>query len=176
MGLDMHLVKRTYIRKQDVTPTENLKTRINWENVNSIFVSEEVAYWRKANAIHAWFVENVQHGVDDCGEYNVDFDKLIELLGVCKTIKSESVLMNAEVISGTIFENGERKTITTPGAQIVNDQVAKNMLPTKEGFFFGSTNYDNYYMSQIDDTIKMLEEITSKDPEGDYTYTYCSSW
>ena len=28
---------------------------------------EEVGYWRKANAIHGWFVRNVQNGKDDCG-------------------------------------------------------------------------------------------------------------
>ncbi len=30
------------------------------------YIQEEVAYWRKANAIHKWFVENVQDGQDDC--------------------------------------------------------------------------------------------------------------
>ena len=46
-------------------------------------------YWRKANAIHNWFVENVQDGQDDCRKYWVDIDKLIELR---KTIKK--VLQN----------------------------------------------------------------------------------
>ena len=31
----------------------------------------EVAYWRKANAIHGWFVYNIQDGVDDQNEYYV---------------------------------------------------------------------------------------------------------
>lgn len=42
------------------------------------------AYWRKANQIHKWFVDNVQNGSDDCGEYYVSQDKLIELLALCK--------------------------------------------------------------------------------------------
>lgn len=29
-------------------------------------VSVTVAYWRKAHTVHAWFVSNVQDGVDDC--------------------------------------------------------------------------------------------------------------
>lgn len=29
-------------------------------------VSFQVAYWRKANAIHKWFVDNVQGGKDEC--------------------------------------------------------------------------------------------------------------
>ena len=27
---------------------------------------KEVAYWRKSNQIHRWFVDNVQDGIDDC--------------------------------------------------------------------------------------------------------------
>ena len=42
------------------------------------------AYWRKANQIHNWFVTNVQGGEDNCGEYYVPQDKLIELLAICK--------------------------------------------------------------------------------------------
>jgi hypothetical protein len=41
---------------------------------------EQVGYWRKANQIHRWFVENVQDGVDNCGEYTVTREKLDELL------------------------------------------------------------------------------------------------
>jgi hypothetical protein len=42
-------------------------------------VIEEVMYWRKANQIHKWFVDNVQDGVDDCKEYWVSEEKLQEL-------------------------------------------------------------------------------------------------
>ena len=44
----------------------------------------EVAYWRKANAIHGWFVDNIQDGVDDQNEYYVSKEKLEELLPVCE--------------------------------------------------------------------------------------------
>lgn len=49
-------------------------------------VFEEVAYWRKANQIHAWFVKNVQNGVDDCGEYEVTMEQLESLLDVCNEV------------------------------------------------------------------------------------------
>ena len=31
-------------------------------------IMEMVGYWRKQNAIHNWFVENVQDGIDDCDQ------------------------------------------------------------------------------------------------------------
>jgi len=40
---------------------------------------KEVGYWRKANAIHAWFVKNVQYGVDECQKVEVSVAKLKKL-------------------------------------------------------------------------------------------------
>jgi hypothetical protein len=47
-------------------------------------VTIPLAYWRKANAIHRWFVENVQGGKDDCQRAYVGRDKLNELRAKCK--------------------------------------------------------------------------------------------
>lgn len=46
----------------------------------------EFGYWRKANAIHNWFVENVQDGVDNCGNYYVSMEKLKDLLVLVKKV------------------------------------------------------------------------------------------
>jgi hypothetical protein len=50
----------------------------------------EVAYWRKVNAVHKWFVDNVQDGEDDCHEYGVPREKLQELLDICKLIELDN--------------------------------------------------------------------------------------
>ena len=47
-------------------------------------VQIQVAYWRKANHIHKWFVDHVQDGNDDCEEYRVTRDQLQLLLDNCK--------------------------------------------------------------------------------------------
>jgi hypothetical protein len=46
----------------------------------------EAVYWRKANAIHAWFVQNVQAGRDDCGSYHVSRDQLARLVATCDQV------------------------------------------------------------------------------------------
>lgn len=51
--------------------------------------SKEVAYWRKVNAVHQWFVDNVQGGEDDCGCYLVTKENLLELKEICKEIKAD---------------------------------------------------------------------------------------
>ena len=101
MGLDMYLWREIYVGAEythrGVTGSIELNyqgTRlpVNFKKVSTI--TEEAMYWRKANAIHNWFVENVQDGQDDCRKYWVDIDKLIELR---KTIKK--VLQNHKLAS-----------------------------------------------------------------------------
>ena len=43
-------------------------------------------YWRKANAIHDWFVQNCQDGVDECQYSNeISAEQLAELVSLCET-------------------------------------------------------------------------------------------
>ena len=98
MGLDMYLEKRTYVQYWEHTDAElqyDVKvtrggnpTNINPKKVK--YIIEEAGYWRKFNALHGWFVENVQDGVDDCGDYDVSNEKLEEVLGICKEIKADN--------------------------------------------------------------------------------------
>ena len=91
MGLDMFLWKEVYVGAEyshrnmnviiDVTK-DGKRMPINTKKVCEI--REEAMYWRKANAIHNWFVQNVQDGNDDCKKYWVSIDHLKELR---KTIK-----------------------------------------------------------------------------------------
>ena len=46
----------------------------------------EIGYWRKANQIHNWFVENIQEGIDDCGDYPVTISQLDELKALCQEV------------------------------------------------------------------------------------------
>jgi len=87
MGLDMYLYKEIYVganyEHNEVKGKIELSNRngpipIKLERVSSI--REQVGYWRKANAIHKWFVDNVQGGVDMCQESSVSRDQLQELL------------------------------------------------------------------------------------------------
>ena len=91
MGLDMYLYKKTFIGAEyvhrKVTGTlaitvEDKPVDIRLERVSEIV--ERVGYWRKANAIHKWFVDNVQGGADNCLEYEVSLEKLCELRALCK--------------------------------------------------------------------------------------------
>jgi hypothetical protein len=73
MGLDMMLYGR---KKDGVFPPIF--------NEGSWFGEDDFScYWRKANQIHAWFVDNVQGGVDECELTEVSAEQLEKLLNLC---------------------------------------------------------------------------------------------
>lgn len=94
MGLDMYLHKRTWlgVEARERLTMNGLPDTVEPSRVN--YVVEDAGYWRKVNAIHRWFVENVQGGHDDCGLYQVSREQLQTLLG-----QVEAVLAHPELAS-----------------------------------------------------------------------------
>ena len=150
MGLDMYLSKRTYVQQWEHQKPEekyNVEVTKGGESANINpkkvkYIIEEAGYWRKQNQIHRWFVENIQNGTDDCGEYYVSKDELVSLLELCEKVKADNAL-------------------------------ADELLPGASGFFFGGTDYDEWYFNGIDNTIEILKEAL-EDENGEYLYS--SSW
>jgi hypothetical protein len=150
MGLDMYLSKKTYVKywehngdnNYEVTVTKAGKpTNIDPKKVS--YIVEEVGYWRKANQIHNWFVENVQNGIDECQESYVSREQLQSLLDICRIVK-------------------------------IDKDKAPQLLSTQSGFFFGGTEYDEWYFNDIDNTIQIIEEALSDENADDFAYR--ASW
>lgn len=174
MGLDMYLYKKMYVGNDYKKPTEQAKIKVKGvkqERVTEIV--EKIGQWRKANQIHQWFVDNVQDGEDDCKEYYVYREQLHDLLVLVNRVLKSSKLIKGKINNGTKWENGVQTEIIEDGLVMENTAVAKELLPCTEGFFFGGTDYDEYYYQDLKDTKKILEEAL-KETEGDFYYR--SSW
>ena len=153
MGLDMYLTRKTYVKQWshqapeeqfEVTITKGGKPYDGIDISNVTNIEEEVGYWRKANQIHRWFVDNVQNGVDNCGEYSVSKGELEELRNIC--------------------------------TEVFNDHSkAEELLPSTSGFFFGNTDYDEWYYNDVQHTIEILDKILSES-DGNQDIYYSSSW
>ena len=183
MGLDMYLSKKTYVQNwnhmdeselHDVTVKKGGKVRkdIKPERVSEI--TESVAYWRKANQIHNWFVENVQGGEDDCREYYVDREQLQELLDICLQVRLSTTMEEGVIANGKVLKDGVWMPNFEEGKNLKDTSVAEELLPTSSGFFFGGTDYDEWYMQQIEYTIKTLTELLEEKEGGDFYYQ--ASW
>lgn len=121
-------------------------TRLNGET------NDMVAYWRKANQIHGFFNEKL-NGVNDCIFYKVTKDILTELLDKC-----DEVYMS-------VGSNGR-----------VDPIIAARLLPTESGFFYGSTEYDNFYTDEIESTIEKLDKVILETDFENYDIYYYAWW
>ena len=117
----------------------------------------KVGYWRKANQIHNWFMQNCaerddwDNPIDDCRPIRITTGALEKLLDTCKKV-------------------------------LADHSLASSLLPTQSGFFFGSTEYDEYYFSDIEKTIKIIEPVLKfakhklEIEDYDWEVYYQASW
>ena len=158
MGLDMYLTAEKYISGY----SERTKRDIALEGLEgdhppttegtSVTISLDLACWRKANQIHNWFVERAQAGEDDCQKHFVELDDLKELVTLC-----EGLLVNRSA------------------------EHAEEELPTQAGFFFGSTEYDDGYWDDLEDTVAQLRPVVDwfdadENRRFQWEIKYQSSW
>ena len=161
MGLDMYLYAKQHISgftNEDLPERYQQQAKQYAEIVNlvgaqeygrlvelpSVSLTFKVGQWRKANAIHAWFVDNVQGGEDECKLHYVSREQLQEL---------------AELVE-----------------QVLADLTkADELLPCREGFFFGTYEYNEWYYDYLRDTRDILNQALTNVSE-DCDFYYQSSW
>lgn len=183
MGLDMYLEKRTYIKNWSHMKKDQLtKVKITGKKAKGIrpdrisYIIEEMAYWRKANQIHDYFIRECADGDGNKTEMYVSVKQLEGLLERCRKVLKASKLVKGKIKNGSSFKNGKEEPIMEDGKYIEDPTVAKELLPTTEGFFFGGTDYDEYYLADIKETIKVLKSLLSEEGHLNGEYYYIASW
>ena len=154
MGLDMYLKARRYYSGYSFIAQDEQESfnkivdvlGIEVDKDSTLSVEVAIGYWRKANAIHKWFVDNVQDSVDNCSSYYVSRENLKTLLQLCK------------------------ETLTW----LEKPENVDSPLPSTSGFFFGSTDYGEWYKKDIEYTIEVINKCLLL-PDNYYFY-YESSW
>lgn len=167
MGLDMYLNVRRYVSQWDyrskdgtylservlrpdfdkLVKTAGLKkyTSLTRDSAVGAEVEATVMYWRKANAIHQWFIDNCAGGIDDCRPVYVSRSQLEELLDKVKAVLDDP-------------------------------EQASELLPTQSGFFFGSTEYEEWYFEDLKRTKEELTKVLEVSAEDDVSFSYQASW
>jgi len=182
MGLDMYLEgsfsTRAYVRPTDQdyidmregkevkieksSELEDAIAAIGFEDAPIDYAYNHFTYvfpiitWRKANAIHKFFVDEVQEGNDNCERHYVSRETLQELLDRITTILD----------------------IKTP---VARKMKAEELLPTQSGFFFGTEEYDDWYYQDLEETKKTLEKVFEYEEKAEAgkcfdSFYYQSSW
>lgn len=146
MGLDMYLEIRKSEYRSKYSKDKGSRLKLEYPKDITEFIPDltdlrisrqtnyEVGYWRKANQIHNWFMQNCarrdeyDNPIDDCRPIEITVDKLEELLETCKKV-------------------------------LADHSLAGSLLPTADGFFFGSTEYDDYYFGDLEQTVEIIEPV-----------------
>ena len=134
MGLDMFLFRQKKFREGDDAYNKLVRE-----------TSEEVMYWRKANQIRSWIVNNTIYEDNwNCEEVELTKETLEKLKADCETVMDDH-------------------------------SKARTLFPTSNGFFFGSTDYDEWYFNKLETTAKEIGHIL-KDTDFENEIIYYTEW
>lgn len=163
MGLDMYFYARktTYKsfskwdnpeRANEVNYPEDLKTFSDYiydRNFKSVQTETEyqIGYFRKFNALHSYIVKTFANGVDNCQDI---------------LLYKEDVEQIKKVLDDVLEANTEEK--------------AKELLPTQSGFFFGGTDYDEFYFEDVKDAADLMQSFLCNFDFENYQLVYQASW
>lgn len=102
----------------------------------------------------------MQGGKDDCGYYEVEPELLEELLGTVNKVLGSTKLVKGLVRCGYTYDHNMNRVYNMCEGMVLEDtSIARRLLPTQEGFFFGGTDYDQYYWEDLESTKAQLETI-----------------
>lgn len=206
MGLDMYLYADKYVSNSSDTliekypeyrqQKEQYEAVTNAMNMSALptpefggmHVTKCVAYWRKANSIHGWIVRNLADGKDECQRINVEREDLIALRDSCvraladranATPTKETTMTykddgsNAEAVVNSIIEKFKLEALKSNTNTMLADPL--DVEPTA-GFFFGSTEKDEYYYRDLEYTVEVLNSLIAISLDSDYSFYYQASW
>jgi hypothetical protein len=152
MGLDSYLYKKTYVQNwENNSPDSKIKP----ERIS--YIVEDVGYWRKFNALHNYIVENFADGRDDYQHIGLTEGGLRNILD---TLQEAQEVLDSDA-----------------SYEFKSDKLSE-ILPTAEGFFFGSNEYDDYYAENVAYTISLLTDLLDEceESEDDCSFYYQASW
>jgi len=89
---------------------------------------------------------------------------------------------NALRRSASVLQEGEQQVKIEPGGtlrelcQRAIDTRDGSLIPPQGGFFFGSTEIDEYYWQDLKETIEILDALDLDSKDYNVDYEYHSSW
>ena len=164
MGLDMYFYARKTTYKSfskwdnpdstnEVNYPEDLKTFSDYiydRNFKSVQTETiyQIGYFRKFNALHSYIVKTFADGIDNCQDI-ILYKEDVEQI---KKVLDEVLNAHQQV------------------------EKAKELLPTQSGFFFGGTDYDEYYFEDVKVAADLMQSFLDNFDFDEYQLIYEASW
>jgi hypothetical protein len=200
MGLDMYLYAEKHISAWDYEMVEGEMERkdnpvhdliIGVADMHSlpsgeyggVTVVKTVAYWRKANAVHGWFVRELAGGVDTCQRIDVSRSDLVRLRDLCVNElynRNNATPTKRDDVIKLDDESGDThaKILEAINLEATKTSVAVDDSPLApvSGFFFGSTERDSWYYNSLEYTADTINSLLANDTENELRFYYEASW
>lgn len=192
MGLDMYLIAKKGVSGFEFSNSESKKqfTKLVKDygvtpskNSPIAEVNFTIGYWRKANAIHGWFVRELAEGVDECQPIYVARQDLERLKSECLQAlnkrpakvgyASSTITMNIES-TDELFRAVHDNMVVQSHAHEFNDVNNDDPLKPTAGYFFGSTDKDAFYYEALEETVSICDDALSMGEE--WSFEYQASW
>ena len=164
MGLDMYFYARKTTYKSfskwdksgkvdETNYPEDLKTFSDYIYDRNFKSAEtetryQIGYFRKFNALHSYIVKTFANGVDECQDI-ILYKEDVEQI---KKVLDEVLNAHQQV------------------------EKAKELLPTQSGFFFGGTDYDEFYFDDVKDAAGLMQNLLDNFDFENYQLIYQASW
>jgi len=187
MGLDMYLnATRSFSgydyegpeRKKEFKQLMNSVGSQHWADRQSPYatVTFTVGYWRKMNAVHGWFARNCGDEDNDVSMYvskdhlnKLKHDCAVELLKMPSKVPV-SIGTAVSIETDNPFEAIKDLIVAETHSAEFNDSNDNDPLRPTAGFFFGSTEKDDWYYDGLKETINIVDKALSLPDEWRFRY------
>lgn len=164
------------------------------EDLKKIVYPQEDVYFRKANFVYRYFQPYLED--EEC---IVTKDMVTELIDRCNKVLATVNAKKMFCKNGTLvkdfwfkFRKGEDYTNITIGRKAEEDKrieafrkecglrtkkftdTVEDLLPTQSGFFFGSTDYDEWYVSDVMSCKRQFEKLLKNWKDNEVVYNIMS--
>ena len=118
----------------------------NFKSVQAV-TQYQIGYFRKFNALHGYIVKTFANGIDNCQDI---------------ILYKEDVEQIKKVLDDVLKANTEEQ--------------AREILPIQSRFFFGETDYDEFYFQDVKDAAGLMQSFLDNFDFENYQLVYRASW
>lgn len=154
MGLDMYLSKRTYVKSWNHTPPDER------------YLVKVTQGGKPVESINPELISEITEEVGYWRKVNQIHNWFV------KNVQGGIDECQESYVSREQLQN----LLDTVNEVLASPNKAEKLLPTSAGFFFGNTDYGEYYFEDLGHTKKILENILRAPWPLDASFYYHSSW
>ena len=154
MGLDQYLTKKTYVK--------------NWNHMSDDEKHDVSVEGKSAKEIKPERITHIEEEIGSWRKANQIHNWFVQ-----------NVQNDNDDCGSYYVEVDKLEELSSNCKAVLTDHSKANtLLPTQQGFFFGSYEYDEWYFGQLKKTVEIIDGILTEMKENDayYEFYYESSW